>query len=50
MTHENRETLNRASGILKGLSVSENLTETETSFILAVSGMIDRVLEKEYTE
>ena len=50
MTHENRETLNKASGILEGLSVSENLTEAETSLIVAVSEMIDEVLKKEGTE
>lgn len=50
MNRESRETLNRATGILEGLSVSENLTDAETSLIIAVSEMIDAVLKKEDTE
>lgn len=50
MTQENRETLNRAAGILEGLSASENLADAETSLIVAVSEMIDAVLKKEDTE
>lgn len=50
MTQENRETLNRAAGILEGLAVSENLTDAETNLIVAVSEMIDAVLKKEDTE
>lgn len=47
MTHDSRETLYKASGILEGLSVSENLTEAEANLIVAVSEMIDAVLGKE---
>lgn len=47
MTHESRETLCKASGILEGLSVSENLSAAETNLIIAVSEMIDAVLDKE---
>ena len=47
MKHESRETLYKASGILEGLSVSENLTEAETNLIVAVSEMIDAVLDEE---
>lgn len=50
MTQENRETLNRATGILEGLSVSENLTAAKTNLIVAVSEMIDAVLQKEDTK
>ena len=37
-------------GILEGLSVSENLTDAETSLIVAVSEMIDEVLKQEDTK
>ena len=47
MTHESRETLCKASGILAGLSVSENLTQAETNLIETVAEMIDDVLKKE---
>lgn len=47
MTHENRELLNRASGILEGISVSENLTTAETDLIITAIQMIDKVLEEE---
>ena len=47
MTSNSRETLYKASGILEGLSVSENLNAAETNLIVAVSEMIDAVLEKE---
>lgn len=50
MTHESRETLNRASGILEGLSVSGDLSDAATSMIIAVSKMIDEVLKKEATK
>jgi hypothetical protein len=50
MNRESRETLNRVSGILEGLSVSENITEAETNLIVAASEMIDAVLNKEDTE
>ena len=47
MTQENRETLNRATGILEGLSVSGDLSDAVTNMIVAVSEMIDEVLKKE---
>ena len=47
MNQESRETLNRAAGVLEGLSVSQNLTDAETNLIVAVSEMIDAVLKKE---
>ena len=50
MNRESRETLIRATGILEGLSVSENLTDAETNLIVAVSEMIDAVLKEEDTE
>lgn len=50
MTHESREILCKASGILEGMSVSEELTEAVTNMIVAVSEMIDSVLYKEDTE
>ena len=50
MTHDSRETLYKASGILEGIAVSENLTEAETNLIVAVSEMIDAVLDKEKAE
>ena len=50
MRHESRETLYKASGILEGLAASENLTDAETHLIVAVSDMIDSVLDKEKAE
>jgi hypothetical protein len=50
MTYENRELLNRASGILEGISVSENLTQAETDLIITAVQMIDKVLEEEKTK
>ena len=50
MTQESRETLNRATGMLEGLSVSGNLTEAETNLIVDVCEMIDAVLGKEKAE
>lgn len=50
MTHENRELLNRASGILEGISVSENLTQAETDLIITAIQTIDKVLEEEKTK
>ena len=50
MNRKNRETLNRAAGILEGLSVSENLNDAETNLIISVCEMIDAVLNKEDTE
>ena len=49
MTHESRETLNRASGILEGLAISGDLSDAATSLIVNVSEMIDEVLKKEGT-
>ena len=50
LSRESRETLNRASGLLKGSTVSENLTKAEIDLIIAVAEMIDRVLQKESME
>ena len=47
MTHESREILSRATGILEGVAASENLTTAEANLIVAASEMIDAVLEKE---
>lgn len=47
MTHDNRETLQRAVGILEGLSASEDLTQPITDTILNVAEMIDAVLNGE---
>ncbi len=50
MNRESREALNRVSGVLEGLSVSENLTEAETHLIVAAFETIDAVLNKEGAE
>ena len=47
MTQESRETLNRASGILEGLSVCGDLSADAATVIINVSEMIDEVLKKE---
>jgi hypothetical protein len=47
MNEESIATLNRASGILEGLSVSGDLSECIINMIIAVSEMIDEVLKKE---
>lgn len=47
MTPENRETLQRAAGMLDGLSASGDLTSEIASMMVAVSEMIDEVLKKE---
>ena len=47
MTTKNRETLNRASGILEGLAASGDLSDCITNLVIAVSKMIDAVLKKE---
>ena len=47
MTPETRETLQRAAGILDGLSASGDLTSAVTDMVVNVSEMIDEVLKKE---
>lgn len=47
MTQESRETLQRAAGILDGLSASGDLTADVASMMVAVTEMIDEVLQKE---
>lgn len=44
MTQDNRETLQRAVGILEGLSASGELSQSITDMILSVAEMIDAVL------
>ena len=44
MTQDNRETLQRAVGILEGLSASGELSQPITDMILSVAEMIDAVL------
>ena len=46
MTHYSRETLNRAAGILEGLSASGDLSTGMTDMILNVAEMIDAVLKE----
>lgn len=50
MNRDSRELLNRATGILEGLSVSENLTDAETNLIISVTKMLYTVLQREDTE
>lgn len=50
MIHESRETLNRAAGILEGLSASGDLSSDAANMIVSVVEMIDAVLNKEKTE
>lgn len=47
MTNESRETLNRAAGILEGLSATGDLSTAATDMIINVAEMIDAVLKKE---
>ena len=47
MKQENRETLQRATGILEGVSVSGDLSTDMAQIIINVSEMIDGVLNKE---
>lgn len=44
MTQDNRETLQRAAGVLEGLSASGELSHDATDMILNVAEMIDAVL------
>ena len=47
MTQDSREKLQRAAGILEGLSVSGDLSDAATNMIVNVSEMINDVLKKE---
>ena len=47
MTQDNRETLQRAVGILEGLSASGELTQAITDTMLNIAEMIDEILRKE---
>ena len=47
MTQDNRETLQRAVGILEGLSASGELSQAITDTILNVAEMIDAVMNGE---
>ena len=47
MKQENRETLQRAAGILEGVSVSGDLSTDMAQILINVSEMIDTVLRKE---
>jgi hypothetical protein len=47
MKQENRETLQRATGILEGISVSEDLSTDMAQILINVSKMLDTVLRKE---
>lgn len=47
MTQDNRETLQRATGILEGLTVSGDLSTDMAQMLVNVSEMIDDVLRKE---
>lgn len=49
MTQDNRETLQRATGILEGLTVSGDLSTDMAQMLVNVSEMIDDVLKKEQT-
>ena len=50
MKQENRETLQRATGILDGVSVSGDLSTDMAQILITVSEMIDDVLRKEAKE
>lgn len=50
MKQENRETLQRATGILEGVSVSGDLSTDMAQILINVSEMIDTVLRKEVEE
>ena len=50
MTQENRETLQRAAGILDGLTASGDISSDVTQMIINASEMIDEVLKKETTK
>lgn len=45
MSHEDRETLQRAVGVLEGLSVSGDLSDAVANMLDAVVTMIDEVLK-----
>lgn len=47
MTSNQRETLNRAAGILEGLSANSDITQGATDTLLDVAEMIDEVLREE---
>lgn len=47
MTHESREMLNRAAGILEGLNASGELSSAAGEMLAAVIEMIDAVLNQE---
>ena len=47
MTQESREILNRASGILEGISATEDISSAFEVLIVNVVEMIDEVLKKE---
>ena len=47
MQQENREILQRAAGILEGVSVSGNLSIDMAQILINASEMIDTVLRKE---
>ena len=47
MKQENREILQRAAGILEGVSVSGDLSTDMAQILINVSEMIDAVLRKE---
>lgn len=50
MKQDNRETLQRAAGILEGVSVSGDLSTDMAQILINVSEMIDVVLRKENEE
>lgn len=47
MTQENRETLQRAVGVLQGLMVSGDLSDAIANTLDGVAAIIDEMLEKE---
>ena len=47
MTSENRETLQRAVGIIEGLAVSGDVSDAVNGMLEAVISMIDEVLKQE---
>ncbi len=49
MTQDSRETLNRAAGILEGLSASEEISSGIADLLVSICEMLDEVLNKEKT-
>ncbi len=47
MESKSREILNRAMGVVKGISISENLTQKQTELLEGTCNLISQVLDRE---